>query len=43
MGVIFAGINVRGRLESLLKIKEVFWNKFIRFKDVSFIDFWFGL
>ena len=35
MGVIFANINVREHPKSLLKIKEVFRDKSIRFKDAD--------
>jgi hypothetical protein len=34
--VIFAGIDIRGRLESPLKTKGVFRDRFMRFRGVSF-------
>ena len=36
--MIFANIDVRGRLGFLLKTKGVFWDKSVRSRDVSFIN-----
>ena len=38
MDVIFADIDVWERLKFFLKTKEVFWDRFIRSKNVSFIN-----
>ena len=36
--MIFADIDVRGRLESFLKIKEVFRDRFVKSRNISFVN-----